>query len=203
MLAAAACVFVVVCIRMLFLFASPGGGAVQDARGGEGVDALGQISYIFTHPWEYTKTLLGFLAEYVSLESSARYFSYLHYFTRLEPTVFSSLMVATLIVVAITDKNEYDVRVRILPRVVCFILAFGVLCLVATSMYIAFTAVGSDTVKGCQYRYIAPILFPILYCMGSGKIQNRIKREYYNGIVLTICAFVSIHAVWAYAINLY
>lgn len=203
MLAAAACVFVVVCIRMLFLFASPGGGAVQDARGGEGVDALGQISYILTHPWEYTKTLLGFLAEYVSLESSARYFSYLHYFTRLEPTVFSSLMVATLIVVAITDKNEYDVRVRILPRVVCFILAFGVLCLVATSMYIAFTAVGSDTVKGCQYRYIAPILFPVLYCMGSGKIQNRIKREYYNGIVLTICAFVSIHAVWAYAINLY
>lgn len=203
MLAAAVCVFAVVCVRMLFLFASPGGGAVQDARGGEGVDALGQISYIFSHPWEYTKTLLGFLVDYASLKSATRYFSYLHYFTELEPTVHSSLMVATLMVVTFTDKNEYDAKVGTLPRIVCYVLSFGVLCLVATSMYIAFTAVGSDTVKGCQYRYIAPVLFPVLYCMGTSKIQNRIKREYYNGIVLSICAYVSIYAVWAYAINLY
>lgn len=117
--------------------------------------------------------------------------------------MYSSLMVATLMVVTFTDKDQYDMKVRTLPRVICYILSFGVLCLVATSMYIAFTAVGSDTVKGCQYRYIAPVLFPVLYCMGSGKIQNRIKREYYNGIVLSICAFVSIHAVWVYAINQY
>lgn len=214
MIAAVICVFAVICVKVVLLFASPGGGSVQDSRGGEGVDALGQISYIFSHPWDYTKILLSFLANYVSPKSAVHHFSYLHYFTNLEPTVFSPLMVLTLTVVALTDKNEYDTKIKALPRIVTYVLSFGVLCLVATSMYVAFTEVGLDTIKGCQYRYIAPVLFPVLYALGSGiysiiytrgngKLQNRIKREYYNGVVLAICAFVSIHAVWVYAINLY
>lgn len=208
-----ALVFVVACVKLLLLFTVPDAGGIQDTRGGENIDAFGQISYIFSHPWEYTKTLLGFLADYVSLKSAVHYFSYLHYFTNLEPTVFSSLMVVTLAVVTFTDKSECDLGVKMLPRIACYALSFGVLCLVATSMYVAFTDVGSDTIKGCQYRYIAPIYFPVLYSLGSFrivnwvrqkcKIVNRIKREYYNGIVLAICAFVSIHAVWVYAINQY
>ena len=209
MLAATMCVFAVVCVKLLLLFTTPD--AIQDARGGKDVDAFGQISYIFSHPWEYTKTLLGFLADYVSLKSANQYFSCLHYFTNLEPTAFSSLMVATLAVVAVTDKNEYDRKVKSLPRIVTYVLSFGILCLVATSMYVAFTAVGSDTIRGCQYRYVAPLLFPVLYCIGSQKLLNKIKgkrkieikREYYNGLVLAVCAFISIHAVWVYAVNLY
>lgn len=213
MFAVLACVFIVACVKLLMLFTVPDAGGIQDTRGGEDIDAFGQISYIFSHPWEYTKTLLGFLADYVSPKSAVRYFSYLHYFTNLEPTVFSSLMVVTLTVVTFTDKGEVDNSVKMLPRIACYVLSFGVLCLVATSMYVAFTAVGSDTIKGCQYRYIAPVMFPVLYSLGSGrlviwikqkyKFVNRIKREYYNGIVLAICAFVSIHAVWVYAINQY
>ncbi len=203
MLAAAACVFLVAGVRMLFLFAEPGGDSIQDVRGGSDVDAFGQISYIFAHPWEYTKLLLGFLADYVSPKSANYYFSYLHYFTNLKPTVHSSLLVATLLVVTFTDKNVYDTRIRAVPRIVTYVLSFGVLCLVATSMYVAFTAVGSGEIQGCQYRYIAPLLFPALYCLGSGNIQNRMKREYYNGIVLAVCALVSVHAVWVYGINVY
>ncbi len=209
MLAATVCVFAAVGVKLLSMFASPS--TIQDSRGGESVDAFGQISYIFSHPWEYTKTLLGFLADYLSLKSANHYFSHLQYFTELEPTVFSPLMVGTLAVVAFTDKNEYDRNVRTLPRVVTYVLSFGILCLVVTSMYVAITAVGSDTIMGVQYRYVAPIFFPVLYCMGSqrilstikGKIKIDIKRGVYNGVVLAICAFVSIHAVWVYAVNLY
>lgn len=209
MIAMTVCVFAAVMAKTLLLFTTPD--TIQDTRGGEGVDALGQVSYIFTHPWEYTKTLLGFLADYLSLKSANHYFSFLQYFTELEPTAFSSFMVLTLAVVTFTDKNEYDRKVTALPRIVTYVLSFGVICLVVTSMYIAITAVGSNTIMGCQYRYIAPVFFPVLYSMGSerilskikGRIKIDIKREYYNGIVLAICAFVSIHAVWVYAINLY
>ncbi len=213
MLAVLACVFVVACVKLLLLFAAPDAGGIQDTRGGEDIDAIGQIRYIFSHPWEYTKTLLGFLADYVSLKSTLHYITYLHYFTQLEPTVFAPLMVALVAAVAITDKGEPDLSVRALPRTACIVLSFGVLCLVATSMYVAFTGVGSDTIKGCQYRYIAPTVFPVLYSLGSARLVlwvkekykfiSRVKREYYNGIVLAICAFVSIHAVWVYAINQY
>ena len=209
MVAAAVCIVAVVAAKVFLMFASPG--SIQDVRGGGGVDALGQVSYIFAHPWEYTKTLLGFLVDYLSLKSANHYFSHLQYLTNLQPTAFSSLMVITLAVVTFTDKNEYDLRVKIVPRIVTYGLSFGILCLVATSMYVAITAVGSKRIEGCQYRYIAPILFPVLYCMGSqrilnkvrGKIKIEIKKEYYNGIVLAVCAFISIHAVWVYAINLY
>lgn len=208
-MAAVLCVSIAVCGKLILMFISPG--SIQDARGGTEVDALGQVSYIFAHPWEYTKTLLGFLVDYVSLESANRYFSNLQYLTNLQPTALSALAVATLAAVALTDKNEYDLNVTKLPRIVTYALSFAILCLVATSMYVAITPVGSDTIGGCQYRYIAPILFPVLYSLGSEKLLNKIKskinievkREYYNGIVLGIFAFISIHAVWVYAVNLY
>ncbi len=209
MLAAVICVSVAVCAKLALMFVSPG--SIQDTRGGEGVDAMGQVSYIFSHPWEYTKTLLGFLVDYVSLKSAVHHFSNLQYLTNLQPTAFSALAVVTLAATAFTDKNEYDLKVTMLPRIVTYVLSFGILCLVATSMYVAFTPVGRNTIGGCQYRYIAPIMFPALYSMGSkkaldkikGKIKLEIKREYYNGLVLGIYAFISIHAVWVYAVNLY
>ncbi len=209
MIAAAVCVVAAVGAKVALMFAAPG--SIQDVRGGTGVDSLGQVSYIFSHPWEYTKTLLGFLWDYLSLKSANHYFSHLQYLTNLQPTVFSPLMVATLAAVAFTDKNEYDSKVALAPRIAVYVLSFGILCLVATSMYVAITAVGSNKIEGCQYRYIAPLMFPVLYSLGNGKILDRLrekikfrgKREYYNGAVLAVCAFISIHAVWAYAINLY
>lgn len=209
MIAVAVCVVAAVSAKLFLMFVSPG--SIQDVRGGTGVDALGQVSYIFSHPWEYTKTLLGFLADYLSLKSANYYFSHLQYLTNLKPTAFSSLMVLTVAVAAFTDKNEYDLKVAMVPRIATYALAFSILCLVATSMYVAITTVGSNKIEGCQYRYVAPLLFPVLYCMGSARIWDRIKnkikieikREYYNGIMLAVCAFISIHAVWAYAINLY
>lgn len=209
MVAAAVCVVAAVGAKVILMFVSPG--SIQDVRGGTGVDSLGQVSYIFSHPWEYTKTLLGFLADYLSLKSANHYFSHLQYLTDLQPTAFSSLMVVTLAVAAFTDKNEYDTRVTLVPRIATYVLSFSILCLVATSMYVAITAVGSNKIEGCQYRYIAPLLFPVLYSLGTGKILDKVRskvkirmgKEYYNGIVLAVCAFISIHAVWAYAINLY
>ena len=200
---AVACVTVLVSIQFAHTYLFGADGIAQDKRGGEGVNAAGQIAYIFAHPWEYTKILLKTLAEYLSPQASCQYMSYLHYFSGLKPTAFSTLYVVLLAVVAITDKDICDTNIRILSRVVTLLLAFGVLCLAATSMYVAFTEVGNGKIMGYQYRYIAPLLFPALYVLGSGRVKNHVRREYYNGIALAICAFVSIHAVWAYAINLY
>ena len=142
------------------------------------------------------------------------YAAYLHYFTNLQPALFAPLIVVTLIVVTFTDKEECDTRISVFPRIAALALSFAVLCLLATSMYVAFTEVGNDEILGCQYRYIAPIMFPALYALGSGKLPalyilkgrkylSWIRREYYNGLILAVCAFVSMHAVWAYAITPY
>ena len=182
-------------------FALPGsGGGVGDVRGGDGVDPMGQIAYIFSHPLAYTKILLS---DYVSPQMASQYMGYLHYFTNLQPAPCSALMLVTLMVVGFTDKSRRDLEVSVLQRGVTLTLSFGVLCLAATSMYLAFTEVGNDEILGCQYRYIAPVIFPVLYCIGSGRIENRMRREYYNGAALAVCALSSITTVWTYAIDLY
>ena len=214
MILALVLLLVFVSVNLIFTYAVSSGGIVQDSRGGDGVDAGAQIAYIFAHPWTYTKILLKFLAEYVSVKSSCMYTGYLHYFSNLQPTLFAPLMTAALAVVTFTDKEECDTRITALPRIAAFGLSFAVLCLIATSMYVAFTEVANDEILGCQYRYMAPVMFPALYALGSGKLPaqyvlksrkflNWNRREYYNGLILAVCAFVSIHAVWANAITPY
>ncbi|MCI9082331.1 MAG: DUF2142 domain-containing protein [Lachnospiraceae bacterium] len=214
MILAVALLLIFVSINLIFSYVVSSGGIVQDNRGGDEVDAGGQIAYIFSHPWTYTKILLKFLAEYISVKSACMYAAYLHYFTNLQPALFAPLIVVTLIVVTFTDKEECDTRISVFPRIAALALSFAVLCLLATSMYVAFTEVGNDEILGCQYRYIAPIMFPALYALGSGKLPalyilkgrkylSWIRREYYNGLILAVCAFVSMHAVWAYAITPY
>ncbi len=189
---------------MAFSFLLPGDGApAGDARGGQGVDAMGQISYIFSHPLEYAGILLRFLGEYVSPGMACQSVGNLHYFTRLQAAPGSALMVVALAVVGFTDKAPCDREVPLWRKACVLALSFAALCLVATSMYVAFTPVGKGEILGCQYRYIAPVIFPVLYCVGSGKIENRMDRRIYNGAVLGICAAVSISIAWAYAIDLY
>jgi uncharacterized membrane protein len=129
--------------------------------------------------------------------------TYFHYAGNLGITSYAPLIVVTLMVVTFTDKSSLDCNVKVLPRIATCVMAFGAMSLVATSMYIAYTAVGNTTIAGCQYRYLAPVMFPVLYCLGSGRIENKIKREYYNGVILAICSFVLINAVWTLAISIY
>ena len=203
MVGAVAVITLVILANFMMPFISSSGGGVQDSRGGTAVDAAAQTAYIFANPLVYTRTLLNFLANYVSFSSAGSYMTYFHYAGNLGVTSYAPLIVVTLMVVTFTDKSSLDCNVKILPRAVTIVMAFGAMCLVATSMYIAYTAVGSDNVAGCQYRYLAPVMFPVLYSIGSGRIENKIKREYYNGAILAICSLVLIHAVWTLAISLY
>lgn len=197
-----ATIIVLIIVGLLVLKTAFGGsgGIVQDTRGGTGVDAGAQISFILSNPGEYTKILLGFLGQYFSLESAQTYLNYLHYFGTAGYSLVTMLL---LVVVTFTDKEHCDCNVRMLPRIATLVLSFGTICLVATSMYIAFTEVGSNTILGCQYRYILPFMFPVLYVLGSGRIENRMRREYYNGIVLALSSFVLLNAVWTLCINIY
>ena len=203
MMAAVAVITIAVFAIFLLPFVSSSGGGVQDSRGGAEVNAGAQTAYILANPLAYTKTLLTFLANYVSFSSACSYMTYFHYFSNLGITGYAPLMLVTLMVVTFTDKNASDCNVRILPRAATILMAFAAMCLVATSMYIAYTAVGSNTIAGCQYRYLAPVMFPVLYVIGSGRIENRMKREYYNGAILAVCSFVLLNAVWTLAINRY
>ena len=68
--------------------------------------------------------------------------------------------------------------------------------LVITSMYLAYTPVGAGHVNGAQFRYIIPMILPVLLHIGSGLVDNNMNRAWYNGLVFSIIAFVGFASVY-------
>lgn len=158
-----------------------GGG---DMRGGSEVNSMEQVRFILSKPLEYTKTLLKFLKTYLSIGSMK---DYITNFAYLRSGGLSWLFIAILVITSLTDKCQNDSFKGLgLIRIVSIILFFGISCLIATSMYVAFTAVGSNVIAGCQGRYLTPLLFPLLVVIASPGIKLKIKKEIYNTIVLSV-----------------
>ena len=65
-----------------------------------------------------------------------------------------------------------------------------------SSMYLAFTPVGADHVAGAQFRYLIPMMLPVLFHLGSGLIENKMNRGWYNGLVFCIVAYVGFSCVY-------
>ena len=112
------------------------------------------------------------------------------------PNAYLCLMI--LCVAAVTDKNEYDRELVHRPwaHIWPIIVSLGVIILVITSMYLAFTPVGADYVSGAQFRYVIPMILPFLLHIGSGKVENRMDRAWYNGLMLAAMAYVGFATVY-------
>ena len=76
-----------------------------------------------------------------------------------------------------TRKDSFDLSVNALPKTITFVSLFAAISLIATSLYVGFTPVGSTTIAGCQFRYFFP-LFPIFfYFVGSVRLRSFISER--------------------------
>jgi uncharacterized membrane protein len=181
-----------------FVVEGPGQG---DMRGGSDVNATEQVKFILSNPFGYAVILLNFLRHYLSLSTMPDY-TVLHGYLGHSSNFL--LVFLLLIIVVLTDKHERDkyvtnIRTRLAVVSACFITV----CLVATALYIAFTAVGLDTVMGCQPRYILPVVFPACFILGSCKIVNNINRAFYNNAVLAVSSFILLQGAWQLLVSRY
>ncbi len=186
-----------VLVLMSFIVPLLFGSVPSDTRGGATVSGEDQIFYILSHPLTYAKILLGFLWKYVSSLTCITDLAYLG-------TVSGSFYLILLGAVIFTDKSALDCytstgKVRLITAGSVFIA----LCLVATSLYIAFTPVGYSTINGCQQRYMMPLLFPLFYVLGSPKIKNQIDRKVYHTMVLATNALLLYSTVFSLCISRY
>ncbi len=159
----------IVLAAMLFLvgtFVIPmltGSAGTGDARGGEDVNSIEQIKFILINPVQYTKILLRFLKSYLSPDNTFWYLTYLLYYGQAQ---YFTICLIVIAVVTMVDNaaGRSDLECSI-PKYTWIMAGscFVTIVLVATALYIGFTAVGRDTVAGCQPRYILPVLFPFLY----------------------------------------
>lgn len=175
----------IVLAAMIFLVGSfvipmlTGSAGTGDARGGADVNSLEQIKFILANPVEYTKILLRFLKSYLSPDNTFWYLTNLLYYGQAQYFTICLIIIA---VVAMVDNvaGRSDLECS-MPKHIWIMASssFITIVLVATALYIGFTAVGKDTIAGCQPRYILPVLFPFLYFNIGLKVEleDSVKRN--------------------------
>lgn len=154
-----------------------------DWRGGV-VNPMAQVEYIFGNPIEYTKKLLKFVWEYISFSNANKSINFFSYLGQGGSPVVFILLIAFC---SITDKNEFDKFYGAnFIKTVVIVLAFGLICLIATALYIDFTPVASETIQGCHPRYLMPLIAPFTLTIAPTFFAIKQKKAVYNGIVLAI-----------------
>lgn len=183
-------------------FVTSSGASGTDVRGGLDVDAVRQIKYALTHPFTYAKVLFHFLFDdYLNLKNASAYtceFAYLGSVNYGLP-IMMLLTAACLVDHKLLDQQVLTSKFRIVTILICGIT----IVLFASTLYAAYTPVGADTIKGCQARYLEPVIFPLAFCLGSGKIHCQISEKLKYSLFTLFSGYLLFASIWHYTTGLY
>ena len=156
---------IVACILLMLTFLIPTAGntMASDVRGGD-TDVGRQLQMILAHPWSYIQILF----ENISKTFNSYVMGIESISTMAYEGVFEFYMLVTALILGVacteprktmngmTKKSMNIFKIIILP------LVAGVMALIWTALYLAFTEVGEVMIKGVQGRYYIPLLLPLL-----------------------------------------
>ncbi len=76
----------------------------------------------------------------------------------------------------ISEWEEPRKGIGLRNKILTIIMTFGMCAVIWTSMYVSYTPVGADVIKGVQGRYFTPLFLPLLLCLCSEKRTGRLGR---------------------------
>lgn len=189
------------------LLATPGTG---DLRGGQNVSMIDQLSYVLHNPLTYAKILIKtVVGSSLSLFSAAIYtIPYMQSLvtdgglSSLIPALMMISMIS-LLYVSFTDcrKEGTTQELKTGIRWWIFVAIAVVICLIWTSMYLAFTPVGEGIINGVQGRYFIPLIFLGAVLLNPRKVESKTDPMKYNLMVLGCNALVLFSIVGVYLIG--
>lgn len=167
----------------------------SDSRGGA-TDIGLQMSLILSQPLQYTKLLLcsifSTFGNYVFKDASA-FFAHAGYI----PAALSFIPAILLSILAfVRTKGEQTFTFSRFQKSFLGTLIFGIICLIWTSMYLAFTPVGEFVINGVQGRYYIPLLVPMLLLLRNHKVVWDISETTYNRLICGILALLSLSGIY-------
>ena len=89
-----------------------------------------------------------------------------------------------------------ETRSNWLTRIYVVLMYIGGSALIATSMYVAFTPVGSNTIFGCQARYLIPLIFPLLSIWSMNGIKSVIPQKLLYGMTIVGCYSILFYQIY-------
>lgn len=140
------------------------GNTSGDIRGGN-VSVSLQLKYILSNPISYGKTMFRFITE--QFLQSHFLLGLFMFICGLQDKIASKasglfLLYSITILYVVFTTRVSDKQICLWQKFVFSLMTIGFLILIPTTMYLAYTPVGSSSVGGVQTRYFIPIFLPAL-----------------------------------------
>lgn len=136
-----------------------------------GSDHAGQVRFILAHPWQSLVVFFRSILHYVGSGSFLR-----HLVAErpnggpLPPAIYTAAAVA-FVVTFVSDAWRSRNTAGLAARLTTVVLLCGTFFALLLAGYVYFTPVGTDTVRGIQGRYLAPILLALTLTFGGMTIR--------------------------------
>ena len=183
---------IVLTLLMLSTFVLPVllGSAGSDVRGGN-TSIYGQISYILTNPFAFSKTLIKFMVQNIGrFTLGQEMFVNVAYLGNTITSISETLYLAYLILLLkVVFSTKLDDKVFSNKKRLWFgIFAIIFLIIIPVSLYLSFTPIGMTTINGMQARYFYPLipLFLIIMIPNKLKDKNILSTKYYKFLIVII-----------------
>lgn len=164
-----------------------------DMRGGT-TNAGEQLKLILSNPVGYfyviNDTFISqFFVKLVGYDSLGRY----AYVGSLTNNIYYFVLLM-LFFVALTDNKENILKNH--QKILTIIVSIGIMLLIWTALYLSFTPVGLTTINGVQSRYFIPLLFPVLLCLQTPKIDCKFNYSKYNFVILLFIVLINEYLIY-------
>ncbi len=83
------------------------------------------------------------------------------------------------------------------------LMCFGMCAVIWTSMYVSYTSVGADEIRGVQGRYFTPLFLPILVCFLGEKRSGNMGRLGRSRLLFTLMGVLNGLMIWMLIIRVY
>lgn len=205
----ASTVFILFMSLVLPIFTNARGAEIySDIRGGENVNAIGQLFFILKEPLHYLKILIINLCSILSPKS---FIFGIDGFASLGSTIGKGhwvhipiVIVLIFILVILTDKkSDFERCFPIYKRLAVFGLTGMNMCVICSVLYMSYCEVGAETIAGVNPLYLITFMFPLFYCIGNGKIKPGLTWRKYNIICYGVWMFLMFWTIYTEVVAIY
>lgn len=170
-------------------------GMTGDPRGGN-TDVVLQMQSVLRHPIQYGKLLMASL-----IEIMADYFmgvKGIANFGRMYAIKdsFCYLTAGLMIALAFGTTEESGCILEKKARIGLALIIFIIMCLIFTSMYLAYTEVGYNQIRGDQARYYLPFMLPVLYLCENSIVKINMNKALFHKLLICAVTIMSLYGIY-------
>lgn len=155
----------------------------------QGVDGVGQVKFILSHPIHYTNILIKTILTYGESYFYTMIGSQLGWLNININHVILLLYTLLMGIVVLYEKDKFKFELKLKDVLLIAGITVLTFLLVMTSLYVQWTKVGNNVIEGIQGRYFIPLLLPfsiIIKTISNNETKKIPSMNYIYSTVLFI-----------------